>query len=88
MLYLVICPWYRTCFSNCTNDASAYRAAMVYFLIGSCKNAGKNRREWMEETLKGIKDNKDLSELLPLNLMDNRQLQNRPDSLKIGTNRA
>ena len=42
----------------------------------------------MEETLKGIKDNKDLSELLPLNLMDNRQLQNRPDSLKIGTNRA
>lgn len=61
---------------------------MVYFLIGSCKNAGKKPREWMEETLKGIKDNKDLSELLPLNLMDNRQLQNRPDSLKIGTNRA
>ena len=52
---------------------------MVYFLIGSCKNAGINPREWIKEALKEmlyyLKDNKDLPELLPLNMMDNRQVQ-------------
>ena len=53
----------------CGNDASAYRAAIVYSLIGTCKNAGIEPRVWMEDVLKQIpyylRDGRDLSELLP-----------------------
>lgn len=55
----------------CGNDASAHRAAIVYSLIGSCKAAGVDPREWMEYALRKIpyyqRDGKELSELLPLN---------------------
>ena len=51
------------------NDASAYRAAIVYSLISTCKNAGIEPRTWMEDVLTKIpyylRDGKDLSELLP-----------------------
>ena len=53
----------------CGNDASAYRAAIVYSLIGTCKNAGIEPRAWMEDVLKQIpynlRDGRDLLELLP-----------------------
>ncbi len=53
----------------CGNDASAYRAAIVYSLIGTCKNAGVEPRVWMEDVLKQIpyylRDGRDLAELLP-----------------------
>ena len=46
------------------NDASAYRAAIVYSLISTCKNAGIDPRTWMEDVLKKIpyylSDGKDL----------------------------
>jgi len=55
----------------CGNDAAAYRAAIVYSLIGSCKAAGVDPREWMEDVLQRIpyyqRDSKDLTELLPEN---------------------
>ncbi len=50
------------------NDASAYRAVIVYSLIGTCKNAGIEPRVWMEDVLKQIpyylRDGRDLAELL------------------------
>ena len=53
----------------CGNDASAYRAAIVYFLIGTCKNAGIEPRVWMEDVIKQIpyylSGGRDLAELLP-----------------------
>lgn len=53
----------------CSNDASAYRAAIVYSLIGTCKNAGIEPNVWMEDVLKQIpyylRDGCDLAELLP-----------------------
>ena len=53
----------------CGNDASAYRAAIVYSLIGTCKNAGVDPRLWIEDVLKKIpyylRDDLDLKELLP-----------------------
>ena len=53
----------------CGNDAAAYRAAIVYSLISTCKNAGVDPRVWMTDVLKQIpyylRDNSDLSELLP-----------------------
>ena len=53
----------------CGNDASAYRAAIVYSLIGTCKAAGVDPRIWMEDVLTKIpywqRDNRDLSDLLP-----------------------
>lgn len=55
----------------CGNDASAYRAAIVYSLIGTCKNADIDPRIWMEDVLKQIpyyrRDGRDLSDLLPRN---------------------
>ena len=53
----------------CGNDASAYRAAIVYSLIGTCKNAGIEPSVWMEDVLKQIpyylRDGCDLAQLLP-----------------------
>ena len=55
----------------CGNDASAYRAAIVYSLIGTCKNAGIELRVLMEDVLKQIpyhqRDQRNLVELLPFN---------------------
>ena len=53
----------------CGNDASAYRAAIVYSLIGTCKAAGVEPRLWMEDVLRQIpyyeRDGRDMSDLLP-----------------------
>jgi len=53
----------------CSNDASAYRAAIAYSLIGTCKAAGVDPRAWMEDVLRQLpyyqRDGKDLAELLP-----------------------
>lgn len=53
----------------CGNDASAYRAAIVYSLIGTCKAAGVEPRKWMEDVLRQMpyyeRDGRDLAELLP-----------------------
>lgn len=50
----------------CGNDTSAYRAAIVYSLIGTCKNAGIEPCVWMGDVLKQIpyylRDGRDLSE--------------------------
>ena len=55
----------------CGNDASAYRAAIVFSLIGTCKNAGIELHVLMEDVLKQIpyyqRDQRDLVELLPFN---------------------
>lgn len=53
----------------CGNDASAYRAAIVYTLIGTCRVAGVDPRTWLEDVLSKLpywqRDGKDLAELLP-----------------------
>ena len=53
----------------CGNDASAYRAAIVYSLIGTCRAAGVDPRTWMEDVLSKLpywqRDGKDLAGLLP-----------------------
>ena len=53
----------------CGNDASAYRAAIVYSLIGTCKAAGIELRAWMEDVLRKLpyylRDDRDLAGLLP-----------------------
>ena len=53
----------------CGNDASAFRAAIVYSLISTCKAAGVDPRKWMEDILCKLpyyhRDGKDISELLP-----------------------
>ena len=73
----------------CGNDASAYRAAIVYSLISTCKNAGIEPRIWMEDVLTKIpyylRDGKDLSELLPRRWAELGT--NRTDSDSIATNR-
>lgn len=55
----------------CSNDASAYRAAIVYSLISTCKAADVNPQTWMEDVLKKITyyqhDQRDLAELLSFN---------------------
>lgn len=62
----------------CGNDASAYRAAIVYSLIGTCKNAGIEPRVWMEDVLNQIpyylRDGRDLAELLPRDWASRHQL--------------
>lgn len=54
----------------CGNDASAYRAAIVYSLIASCKAADVDPREWMEHVLLEIpyrkKNNLPMDDLLQL----------------------
>ena len=53
----------------CGNSDAAIRAAMVYSLLGSCKAAGINPAEWLEDVLSKIysytKENRNLEELLP-----------------------
>lgn len=53
----------------CGNEEAAVRAAMVYSLLGSCKAAGVNPTEWLEDVLSRInsysKEGKNLEELLP-----------------------
>ena len=55
----------------CGNDASAYRAAIVYSLISTCKAADVDPRTWMEDVLRKIpcyqRYQRDLAELLPFN---------------------
>lgn len=55
----------------CGNDASAYRAAIVYSLISTCKAVDVDPRTWMEDVLRKIpyyqRDQLDLAELLPFN---------------------
>lgn len=55
----------------CGNDASAYRAAIVYSLISTCKAADVDPRSWMEDVLKKIpyykRDKRDMAQLLPYN---------------------
>ena len=53
----------------CSNDAAAYRAAIVYSLIASCKAADIDPRQWMEHVLVEIparvKSGQSLDDLLP-----------------------
>lgn len=53
----------------CGNDASAYRAAIVYSLMGSCRAADVDPREWMEHALNEIprrkKSGETMDDLLP-----------------------
>lgn len=53
----------------CGNDASAYRAAIVYSLIASCRAADVDPREWMEYVLVEIPYRKEtnlpMDDLLP-----------------------
>lgn len=55
----------------CGNDASAYRAAIVYSLISTCKAADVVPRNWMEDVLRKIpyyqRAQRNLAELLPFN---------------------
>ena len=55
----------------CGNDASAYRAAIVYSLISTCKAVDVDPRTWMEDVLRKFpyyqRDQRDLAELLPFN---------------------
>ena len=55
----------------CGNDASAYRAAIVYSLISTCKAADVDPRTWMDDVLRKLPyyqhDQRDLAELLPFN---------------------
>ena len=53
----------------CSNDAAAYRVAIVYSLIASCKAADIDPRQWMEHVLVEIparvKSGQSLDDLLP-----------------------
>ena len=52
----------------CGNDASVYRAAIVYSLISTCKAADVDPRTWMDDVLRKIPYyQRDLAELLPFN---------------------
>jgi len=53
----------------CGNADAATRAAIIYSLLGSCKAAGVNPSEWLEDVLSKIypytKEKRNLEELLP-----------------------
>ena len=53
------------------NVRSAYRAAIIYSLISTCKAADVDPRTWMDDVLRKIpycqRDQLDLAELLPFN---------------------
>lgn len=54
----------------CGNDASAYRAAIVYSLIASCRAANVDPRQWLEHVLVEIparkKAGRSVADLLPM----------------------
>lgn len=70
-------PLGRKNYLFCGNDASAYRAAIVYSLIATCKSAEVDPRIWMEDVLTKItyyeRDKKDMTELLPRNWAKSNQ---------------
>ena len=49
----------------CGNHDAAVRAAIVYSLFASCKAAGVDTREWLEDILKRLPSEKDTTALLP-----------------------
>lgn len=53
----------------CGNAEAATRAAMIYSLLGTCKAAGVNPAEWLQDVLSKIhlctRHNRNLEELLP-----------------------
>ncbi len=55
----------------CGDDDSAVRAAIIYSLIGTCKAAGVDPREWMTDVLRKLpvykQEKRDVKELLPMN---------------------
>ena len=59
----------RKNYLSCGNEASAYRAAIVFSLIGTCRAAGVDPRTWMEDVFSKLpywqRDGKDLAGLLP-----------------------
>ncbi|MBD5418611.1 MAG: transposase domain-containing protein [Bacteroides sp.] len=54
---------------SCGNDASSYRAAIVYSLIASCRAADVDPRQWLEHVLIRIpsrrKTDQSMEDLLP-----------------------
>ncbi len=54
----------------CGNDASAYRAAIVYSLLASCRAANVDPRQWLEHVLVEIpsrrKSGRSMEDLLPM----------------------
>ena len=76
LLVIVALVWDKN-WLFCGNDASAYRAAIVYSLISSCQSAGVDPREWMEDVLCKLpyynRDGRDLTELLPKDWAASRQ---------------
>ena len=61
----------------CGNDASVYRAAIVYSLIATCKSAEVDPRIWMEDVLSKLpyyeRNEKNMEELLPCNWAKSHQ---------------
>ena len=62
----------------CGNDASVYRAAIVYSLIASCRAANVDPRQWLEHVLVEIssrrKNDQPMKDLLP------NEYAKRPDT--------
>ena len=52
------------------------RAAIIYSLIGTCKAAGVDPREWMTDILRKLpiyrQEKRDMKELLPMNWNKNQ----------------
>ena len=69
----------------CGNDASAYRAAIVYSLIASCRAADVDPRQWLEHVLVEIptrrKNGQPMEDLLPGECAKRRDIKpwNLPD---------
>ncbi len=57
----------------CGNDAAAIRAAICYSLISCCKSADVSPRQWLEDILPRISQEKDLTKLLPMNWKKERE---------------
>jgi len=72
----------------CGNHDAAENAAIMYSLLGCCKAANVNPREWLTDVLTKIPEynkdySKDLAELLPHNWKMSRELQQIPTDSKI-----
>lgn len=57
----------RKSYLFCGNHDAAVRAAIVYALFASCKAAGVDTREWLEDILKRLPTEKNPETLLPCN---------------------